>query len=69
MTLTALGQKTFLFYADEAHMQTNICLVIEFVFKMESTLFVSAKLTFLENLICFNLPLLVGLVSQKRLLS
>ena len=36
---------------------------------MESTLFVSAKLTFSENLRCLNLPLLVGAVSQKRLRS
>ena len=36
---------------------------------MESTLFVPEKLTFSENLICLNLPLLVGALSQKRLLS
>ena len=36
---------------------------------MESTLFVPAKLTFSENLRCLNLPLLMGAVSQKRLLS
>ena len=36
---------------------------------MESTLFVSAKLTFSENLRCLNLPLLVGALSQKRSLS
>ena len=39
------------------------------VTKMEFTLFVLAKLTFSENLRCLNLPLLVGAVSQKRLLS
>ena len=37
--------------------------------KMESTLFVPAKLTFSENLRCLNLLLLVGALSQKRLLS
>ena len=36
---------------------------------MESTLFVPAKLTFSENLRCLNLPLPVGAVSKKRLLS
>ena len=36
---------------------------------MESTLFVSEKLTFSENLRCLNLPLLVGALSQKRSLS
>ena len=37
--------------------------------KIESTLFVSTNLSFSENLRCLNLPLLVGAVSQKRLLS
>ena len=37
--------------------------------KLESTLFVSTNLSFSENLRCLNLPLLVGAVSQKRLLS
>ena len=37
--------------------------------KMESSLFVPEKLTFSENLRCLNLPLLVGAVSQNRLLS
>ena len=37
--------------------------------KMESTLFVPAKLTFSENLRCLNLLLMVDAVSQKRLLS
>ena len=36
---------------------------------METILFVPAKLTFSENLRCLNLPLLVGVVSQKRSLS
>ena len=48
-----------------------VYLVISFghPFKMESTLFVLAKLTFSENLRCLNLPRLVGTISQKRLLS
>ena len=33
--------------------------------KMESTLFVSTKLTFSKNLRCLNLLLLVGSVSQR----
>ena len=36
---------------------------------MESTLFVPENLSFSENLRCLNLPLLVGALSQKRLLS
>ena len=36
---------------------------------MESTLFVPKKLTFSENLRCLDLPLLVGALSQKRVLS
>ena len=37
--------------------------------KMKSTLFFSSKMSFSENLRCLNLPLYVGAVSQKRLLS
>ena len=37
--------------------------------KIESTLLVSSKLTFSENLRCLNLALMVGAVSQNRSLS
>ena len=36
---------------------------------MKTTLFVPSKLTFSEKLWCFNLALLVGALSQKRLLQ
>jgi len=38
-------------------------------FKMDSSLLVLAKLAFSENFGCLNLPLLVGAISQKRLLK
>ena len=49
--------------------RTTDRLISKMVIKIESTLFVPVNLSFSENLRCLKMPLLVGAISQKRLLS
>ena len=55
-------------YAERA-IRTIKSKLFKVISKIDSTLFVLENLSFSKNLRCLNLPLLVGAVSQKRLLS